>query len=52
VVALYISTVEEVKEEREILHSRDIPVYITPEEAAWGVSALLHYALQRGGISR
>ncbi|RKO67645.1 acetate--CoA ligase family protein [Desulfofundulus salinus] len=52
VVALYISTQEQVREEREILHSRDIPVYITPEEAAWGVSALLHYALQRGGISR
>jgi acetyltransferase len=52
VVALYISTGEKVKEERELLHSRDIPVYTTPEEAAWGVSALLHYALQRGGIRR
>ncbi len=52
VVALYISTQEQVREEREILHSRGIPVYVTPEEAVWGVSALLHYALQRGGISR
>ncbi|MGB9803099.1 acetate--CoA ligase family protein [Desulfofundulus sp.] len=52
VVALYISSLEQVREERELLHSRGIPVYVTPEEAAWGVSALLHYARQRRGVNR
>lgn len=48
VVALYISTLEEIKAEREALQSHGVPVYLTPEEAAWGVVALGHYALRQG----
>ncbi|HHW43943.1 MAG TPA: hypothetical protein GXX25_09095 [Desulfotomaculum sp.] len=49
ILALYIASQEAVKEERELLQSRGIPVYTTPEEAAWGVAALLHYASRQGG---
>lgn len=47
VVALYIGTLDEVRAERDALQGRGVPVYLTPEEAAWGAAALLHYALRR-----
>ncbi len=49
VLACYISMVAEVSEDRKQLHEAGIPLYISPEEAAWGVSALAHYAAINGG---
>lgn len=43
-VALYISTQEGYRQERDYLHANGIPVYNTPEEAAWGVAALAHFS--------
>ncbi|WP_027717032.1 acetate--CoA ligase family protein [Desulfovirgula thermocuniculi] len=48
VVALYIAALDEVRPERDILQGRGVPVYLTPEEASWGATALIHYALRRG----
>lgn len=45
-LACYISTVQGVAEDREILQASGIPLYISPDEAAWGVSALVHYGLK------
>lgn len=43
-VALYISTQEGYREERDYLHANGIPVYTTPEEAAWGAAALAYFS--------
>ncbi|MCL6634771.1 MAG: CoA-binding protein [Peptococcaceae bacterium] len=45
VLACYISTVAGVAEDREALQEAGIPLYISPDEAAWGAAALLHYGL-------
>lgn len=49
VVALYLSTLEGCRQDQAYLQPRGIPVYTTPEEAAWGVAALAHYRV--GGNS-
>ena len=43
-VALYISNLEGYRQEQSYLHSNGIPVYSTPEEAAWGVAALAYFS--------
>lgn len=49
ILACYISTVHGVDEDRKTLQEAGIPLYISPDEAAWGVAALVHYGLKRGG---
>ncbi len=47
IVACYISDIAGVKEDREPLRAAGIPVYITPEEAAYGAAGLVSYAKAR-----
>jgi acetyltransferase len=47
-LACYISTVKGVDADREALHRAGIPLYCSPDEAAWGAAALVHYS-RRGG---
>jgi len=46
ILACYISTVQGVAEDREILQASGIPLYVSPDEAAWGAAALVHYSLK------
>jgi acetyl-CoA synthetase (ADP-forming) len=48
VLTCYISTVKGVEEDREALQQAGIPLYCSPDEAAWGAAALIHYS-RRGG---
>ncbi len=41
VVACYLSREAEIKRDREELEAQGIPVYASPEESAWGTSALI-----------
>lgn len=41
VIACYLSTVGDIRKDREYLEPRGIPVYATPEETAWGALALI-----------
>lgn len=49
ILACYISTVQGAAADREALQAAGIPLYLSPDEAAWGAAALVHYGLQRGG---
>jgi len=50
-LACYISTVQGCDEDRAALQAAGIPLYISPDEAAWGVAALVHYGLKAGGAN-
>jgi acetyltransferase len=47
VLAYYVSTWEACREERRILQKAGVPLYISPEEVAGAVSALVHYGKMR-----
>lgn len=47
VLACYISTVQGVAGDRKELQEAGVPLYTSPDEAAWGAAALVHY----GGIN-
>lgn len=49
ILACYISTVQGVAEDRDALQASGIPLYISPDEAAWGAAALVHYGLKGVG---
>ncbi|MGI5875609.1 MAG: acetate--CoA ligase family protein [Dethiobacteria bacterium] len=54
IVAAYLSTAAEIKKDREVLEPAGIPVFATPEEAAWGAVALVHrgrYLKKKGYLS-
>jgi acetyl-CoA synthetase (ADP-forming) len=54
IVAAYLSTAAEIRKDREILEPEGIPVYATPEEAAWGALALVrrgNYLKKKGYFS-
>ncbi|MCG8400995.1 MAG: CoA-binding protein [Firmicutes bacterium] len=48
VLAYYVTTWEDCREERRILQEAGVPLYISPEEAAGAVSALVHYSNASG----
>jgi acetyltransferase len=48
VLACYVSTWEGAREDREWLQEAGVPVYTSPEEAAVGAAALIHYSRRRG----
>lgn len=52
IIACYLSTAAEIRGDREILEPEGIPVYATPEEAAWGAHALIRRGrfLQKKGV--
>ncbi|MHB1043047.1 MAG: acetate--CoA ligase family protein [Eubacteriales bacterium] len=50
-VACYISTVAGCAADRQALHAAGIPLYISPEEAAWGISAMVHFGTRLGGAA-
>ena len=47
----YISTVKGVEADREALQQAGIPLYISPDETAWGVAALVHYGQKGSALS-
>lgn len=48
VLGYYVSTWEACREERQVLQQAGVPLYISPDEAAGAVSALVHYGNVRG----
>jgi len=48
VLAYYVSTWEGCREDRQLLQQAGVPLYISPDEAAGAVSALVHYGNMRG----
>jgi acetyltransferase len=49
ILACYISAIDDIREDRKLLQAAGIPLYTSPDESAWGISALLHYTNLSGG---
>lgn len=52
ILSCYISAIDAVREDRKLLHAAGIPLYTSPDETAWGIAALVHYANYYGGEAR